>query len=1594
MSSIVFIDSEISVSKKAICDLGAVKPDGIKLHSDSQSEFSDFVSGSDFICGHNVIDFDLKYLHSLIRTPYTAIDTLYLSPLLFPNRPYHHLLKDDKLQADELNNPLNDSIKAMELFYDEVNAFKSLEANMQEILYALLSDNSKYSGFFKFLSFSGKADIISLIRTYFEGRICENADIPLIIRNHPVELAYCLSLINTNDRQSIIPGWVHHNFPAVDLVMRQLRSTPCGSCSYCNTALNLRKWLKSYFNYDNFRSYDGEPLQERAAQAAVENKSLIAVFPTGGGKSVTFQLPALIAGEASRGLTVVISPLQSLMKDQVDNLAAKGIADAVTINGMLDPIERAQAFENVANGVASLLYISPESLRSKGIEKLLLGRHISRFVIDEAHCFSAWGQDFRVDYLYIGDFIRELQEKKKLNYTIPVSCFTATAKQKVIGDIRDYFQKKLGLTLEVYATGAARHNLRYEVIYKENDDEKYQALRNLIEQKDCPTIVYVSKVKRTFDIARKLSEDGFSALPYNGKMENSLKIENQEKFMRDEVQIIVATSAFGMGVDKSDVKLVVHFDISASLEDYVQEAGRAGRNESINAECYVLFKDDDLDGHFMMLNQTKLSIKEINQIWKAIKDNSRYRPTFTRSALELARDAGWNDTQEDIETRVRNAVNALENAGYVKRGKNMPKVFASSINAKSVIEANEIINKSLRLDDKQKTYASRIIKSMISSRSIAEAGNDDAESRIDYLSDILGIPKDEVICCIDAMRQDGLLADAMDITAYIRRGDTQNKSARVLSRFAKLEAYIISVLSEEQQRYNLKELNESAINSGISQSTVKSIRDLLYFWTIKGYIEKSHNISEKDTVINPVYLLTEINEKAQKRHLICTKIVGYLYNAAKEQQKSSDKDEILIEFSVMKLLNYCADELQLTLSQPPTIADIKEALLYLSKIGAINIEGGFLVLYNGMEITRLELQNNIRYKVEDYRQLDEYYKQKIQQIHIVGEYANMMVRDYDSAMKFVSDYFGMDYKKFISTYFKEERSAEIQHNITPARRRMIFDGLSAKQQEIINDNESKYIVVTAGPGSGKTMVLVRKLASLYQLEDTKHEQLLMVTFSRAATTEFRTRLTELIKGAARFIEIKTFHSYCFDLLGRIGSLENSGKVVAEAAAMIRNGEVEQGQITKTVLVIDEAQDMDADEFSLIKALMERNEDMRIIAVGDDDQNIFEFRGSDSKYLESFIKDCGAVQYSMTDNYRSSRRIVNFANAFVATISKRLKSEPIYAVSEEEGSVELFRYKSNNLEIPVVECIKNTWKKGTAAVLTSTNEEAVRVMGLLVKNNIRARLIQSLSGFRLSNLAEIKYFVKKINSDNATPTISKEIWEKAKRDTSKYFYRSECLENVMNMIEVFEKSCGKIIYRSDFDAFVYESEFEDFYTSDNGVVTVSTIHKSKGREFDNVYLLLNNYELSADEKKRALYVAITRAKKALYVHFNNDVFDKIDIRDAVFVSDKALYPEPEEIVLQLGLSDVVLDDFKDKKPVVFSLQSGDTITLSGNALWTMYKGKLTRIAGLSRSRREKIAQLKAKGYSVKSARVRFIVDWHEKDTDISSAVVLADLYLKK
>ena len=1587
MQKIAFIDSEIGGAKyNNIQDLGAILDNGSEFHSPRVSDFADFVAECPFLCGHNIVGHDLHFLAPHLHHPFKPIDTLPLSPLLFPRRQYHHLVKDDKLQSDELNNPLNDAKQARQLFLDEVNAFLALPPTLQSLYCTLLYPFPQFQGFFDYLSFSPTPVDCHLILSLFQGHLCSHANIAALMRTYPIELCYALALIGTHDHLSVTPPWVLHAFPKVENVMKYLRHTPCAEgCPYCRSRFDAHSALQRHFGFAQFRTYNGESLQQHAVEAAIEGESLLAIFPTGGGKSLTFQLPALIAGETIHGLTVVLSPLQSLMKDQVDNLDLQGIPGAVTVNGLLSPVERAHALRMVEDGTASMLYISPEQLRSATIQRLLLKRYIARFVIDEAHCFSSWGQDFRVDYLYIGEFLRQLQEQKSLSgqrQHIPVSCFTATAKQKVITDIKDHFQRTLGLDLKVFASTATRENLHYHVIHCDTELQKYTQLRYLLQSHSCPSIVYVARTKRSIELAEKLKHDGFSALPFNGRMERNEKVANQEAFMTDQVQVMVATSAFGMGVDKKDVGLVVHYDISDSLENYIQEAGRAGRDQSLQADCYVLFHDNDLDKHFILLNQSKISLSEIEQVWRAIKDLTHNRTRLCCSPLEIARQAGWDNSVSDVETRVKTAISALEQAGYIQRGRNVPHVFASSIVVKNMQEAVEAIKRSHLFSTEQNDNATRIIKSLISSRSRAEAGNAEAESRIDYLADILGIEKDKVVESVNLLRQAHVLSDMQDMSAFLQCSDSKNKSSLILSRFIKLEQFLLSHVGDGTTSLNLKEINEQALAASIPSASLRNIKTLLFYWHTKNLISRGEGSSDKQYLLVPLYSKEMLASKLSLRTEICRFVVESLY---RHNAPMEDKAEVEVPFSLYGLWQSFVAQQQLTLGAlPATQTDVEDALLYLSKIGALRLEGGFLVLYNAIEINRLERSNSIRYKKSDYRKLDEFYQQRMQQIHIVGEFANLMVSDYQAALQYVSDYFQKDYKAFIAQYFKGDRSADIQRNISPQRYHQLFDSLSPRQLDIINDNTSRHIVVAAGPGSGKTRILIHKLAALLQMEDVKHEQLLMLTFSRTAATEFKQRLRALIGNAANFVEIQPFPSFCFDLLGKIGTLEATSNVVRDAAQQIEQGEVEPCRITKTVLVLDEAQDMDADEYRLVQALMLRNEGMRVIAVGDDDQNIFAFRGSDSQHLRHLVAHHGATLYEMVDNYRSTPSIVALANNFVASIGQRLKIAPIQSAGHHpEGSLTITLHCGTNNEQPLIAQLMVHAFQGSTCVITSTNDEALLIASLLNWQGRPAKLIQTNDHFDLNNLAELRFFT--LNLGTTPSSLSPEQWSNARQLLADNYSQSHCLPHCLHLIDTFADLYPKA-YLSDFEEYLRESHFEDFYTLDTNTVFVSTIHKAKGREFDNVYLMLNDMGEIDDAKRRAYYVALTRAKTNLHIHTRANIFPY------PHTTDTTLYPAPKEITLQLTHRDVVLSNFTHQQPEVLALRSGQSLLVKEGFLTDPNQPLLSiRLSKLCLSR---LDTLKSQGYTPTAATIRFVVFWQEPDTPSPIAIPLPDLILQR
>src|SRR5437667_5278813 len=335
--------------------------------------------------------------------------------------------------------------------------------------------------------------------------------------------------------------------------------------------MDLPSSLKKHFGYDEFR-----PLQQEIVSDALAGRDVFALMPTGGGKSLCFQLPALLRD----GLTVVVSPLISLMKDQVDALQTSGIA-ATFLNSALDRHEAVERLRGLNRGQYRMLYLAPERLMLDGFLERALNWNIAQIAIDEAHCISEWGHDFRPEY-------RELKKLRTHFPDVPIMALTATATKRV----RDDIIKQLKLRdPRCYVASFNRPNLTYRVVPKSS---AYQQVLDFVRARPNESgIVYCASRKSTDALAEKLTRDGIKALPYHAGMEPRERTRNQEAFLRDDARVITATIAFGMGINKPNVRFVIHHDLPKNIEGYYQETGRAGR-DGLPSECVLLFSVGDV----------------------------------------------------------------------------------------------------------------------------------------------------------------------------------------------------------------------------------------------------------------------------------------------------------------------------------------------------------------------------------------------------------------------------------------------------------------------------------------------------------------------------------------------------------------------------------------------------------------------------------------------------------------------------------------------------------------------------------------------------------------------------------------------------------------------------------------------------------------------------------------------------------------------------------------------------------------------------------------------------------------------------------------
>ena len=398
--------------------------------------------------------------------------------------------------------------------------------------------------------------------------------------------------------------------------------------------------LKEIFGFDSFR-----PGQEAVIRAVLEGRDTLAVMPTGGGKSLCYQIPALM----QESLTVIVSPLISLMKDQVDSLLQSSVADAAALHSGLAPEERWEVERRVRTGEIRMLYVAPERLRSLEFVLSLRRAGVGLFVVDEAHCISEWGHDFRPDYLFLPRAVKDLGSP-------PVLALTATATPKVRQDIRRSLRMR---DPHVEVTSFNRPNLTYRVVPAEKKD-KLARILDVIRNSPPPGIVYATTRKECDELAAELRSSGVDAAAYHAGMGASRRNDVQERFMTDEVGVVVATIAFGMGVDKPNVRFVVHAAVPGSLPAYIQESGRAGRDGDAS-ECVVLYRGADVGRRKRLVTLNSSGEDEVSSFFRGLlgveRDGRVNVPANSLAAL-----GGVEQEAAGI------VLGSLENAGLVSRG--------------------------------------------------------------------------------------------------------------------------------------------------------------------------------------------------------------------------------------------------------------------------------------------------------------------------------------------------------------------------------------------------------------------------------------------------------------------------------------------------------------------------------------------------------------------------------------------------------------------------------------------------------------------------------------------------------------------------------------------------------------------------------------------------------------------------------------------------------------------------------------------------------------------------------------------------------------
>lgn len=1457
---------------------------------------------ADIIVGHNIMDSDIPFLMERFPTTMqaavtgkTVIDTLYLSPIAFPRNPYHHLYKEYKPFPLAQNDPVQDSLAAVQLMQEEAKALAELPKDVQSVLTTLLVRCSKTTAITSRLSdrieLLDQEQLLAIVRREYASRLCIHT-LPDVIRQAWSDemaawaLAVVLAWIQADDGVSVIGEWPRDLTPFVAQFLHDLRDSTCNdpACSWCRS-FSPSERLQQLFGFDAFR-----PNQEAIVRAALSGENVLTILPTGGGKSLCFQLPALIQAERSKKLTPILTPLVSLMQDQVFNLRQRfQIPNVAFLGSGLSMLERKDVFDQVRLGNVDLLFLSPEQLRNYSTVRLLQSREIGRWVIDEAHCISQWGHNFRVDYTYIPTAIRNIT-----GTAVPVSCFTATAKTEVIAEIERQFAPCLERPFQRFAPEEQRTNLSYHIKELPEDRKKPELLR-LLEANHGPAIVYTRTRAKAEDYAAFLSDNGISADFYHAGLDAQTRAIKQQAFQDGAVPVMVATTAFGMGIDKADVRTVVLVDAPDSLEAYVQEIGRAGR-DGLPSETLAIYSEQDIGALYNMLLMQQIGRRDLIGIFSTLRNRAK-ATGFTHLELTAGEivedtdgDLSFGIDDHDYETRTKVALHFLELQDAVERGLNRSQAVSIKL-LMGKEQALAVLETSACMTTETRTIAAYLFDRFdVSSPDDATAGT----VNTDGMLAALGVERQRVWQTMETMHQLKILEYSMQLRLTVRT----RKTGDILPE--------LNLLTIQMQALYTR-LLEDALHE--PEGTTPGLSVAVDADTMVPLLEKlsSTKITEQSRLYELLTALscTKFLKFSKRRHgrFMVTLMAREgdpsnksLSPEALEAQCVGTK-RIMQEFLMLakesqeKVITADAVQLteQLNLGEWSTgILDAGVRLLSMLRfITLLEVPGLFSPVMS-LNVNVAKNPNTIHHRDLKAMQDEQYFK-----VRAVEQYCFAMLGKRlgpanlfgDARASYLTDYFRLTEQEFIKTHLKDTEDI-VYKSVTwqkaSAAKRAVEE-LSPEQKRVL-DAKNDAIMVVAGPGSGKTRLLVAKVVTLVVDERVNPSTILILVYNHAAKQEIRRRLRLLLGDTASSIGVYTFHSFALsevchinvmDILRSEGKDQRFKDVIKEAADILeRHAENDRLALPYRYILIDEYQDITADQYRMVSALVgrlrESGERQYIFAIGDDDQNIYAYNGADVRHIHDFEKDYDAVQYGLSINFRSLPDIVTFANRLIEPNHDRMKKDidlraSDMRVSPESHSVLWAQFHSRAEESAAIVALVQQSGDRSVAILGRTNADIAHLRWTLRHEGIA---FTDLNQRHYSYLPLSLWLLKNelISSPN-------QLYDAAalqalcdglqKAQHLRDWQMREARDWVADLAATeAEELTGQDLLH-DLIRWTFEPSTSSTRTFGAGPqLFVDTMHKSKGTEFDDVILVGTDRLEITEEERRVWYVACTRARARL------------------------------------------------------------------------------------------------------------------------------------